>query len=140
MRHNAGERWRFIVAQAARLRDEATPEELMLADALAGGRDAVISGKSIGYLQNGWYFQYPMQLRGARGKLWDVIFDFYHVNGSLAVELDGRGHKAGHDARRDRVCEFNEIQVLRFKNPRIHKDLEAVVAEINQAREERERE
>lgn len=117
-----------------------TPEELMVAEALAGGRDVMISGQSIGYLSNGWWWQYPVVMRSVRNKVIEKICDFFHEGAMLNVELDGRQHQKGPDARRDRIFEFNKIQVLRFKNPRIHKDLEAVVAEIHQAREERERE
>jgi hypothetical protein len=110
----------FVTARAMYLTVHATPEECLLRDAFLGARPQ-------------WCFQYPIVLKGARAKAFPLIFDFYCPSLKLAIELDGRQHEKhkGHDARRDRACRFNGIEVMRFTNKCIHKDLEAVLEEIN---------
>jgi very-short-patch-repair endonuclease len=114
----------WLSLRASDLRNWPTPEEALLWDRLSARI---------------WEFQKPMILKGARGKVWPLIADFYHDDGKLIIELDGRQHEKhkGHDARRDRACQFNGIKVLRFTNKRIHKELDKVIAEIAAAVEER---
>jgi len=108
----------FLHAQADRMRANPTPEELIL---LRAPRE-----------QTGWHFQYPMILLGVRGKVHGAIFDFLHLPTKVAVELDGRQHKAGPDGRRDRAAAHNGILTLRYANQRIRKkgELPKILEEI----------
>jgi very-short-patch-repair endonuclease len=109
----------FIHAQADRMRANATPEEALL----------------MKILPKGWQHQYPMILLGPRKKVWPIIFDAYLPTAKVAVELDGKMHKSGPDGRRDRMCAFNGIQVLRYANKRLWKEgeLRKIVDEIQTA-------
>ena len=66
----------------------------------------------------GLWFQFPVKLVGPRGRVKFEIFDFYHPVKQVAVEVDGGYHKRtkGPDARRDRMCAFNDIRVVRVTN------------------------
>ncbi len=75
-------------------------------------------GLSTHLLLRGFFWQYPIILRSVRGSVFPIIFDFYHPERKLAVEVDGGYHKKhkGADDRRDRVCVYNGITVSRFTN------------------------
>ncbi len=71
----------------------------------------------------------------------EYVLDFYCPAAKLAVELDGETHfdpKAeARDARRQAFVERFEIRVLRFTNPQVYEQLDAVVDEIWRAARER---
>jgi very-short-patch-repair endonuclease len=112
----------FLHAQADRMRANPTDDEALLR-------------KHLLVYPTGWSFQYPMILLGVRGKVHGVIFDFLHLPAKVAVELDGRQHKAGPDGRRDRAAAHNGILTLRFTNQRIRKkgELPKILEEIQTA-------
>jgi very-short-patch-repair endonuclease len=116
----------FLYAQADRLYAERTPEERIMCERLGAG-----------HFTGDWRCQYPMILLGVRGKVHGVVFDFYHPQAKLALELDGKHHKKGPDARRDRAALFNGIKTLRHQNTSIHNDLASVLAEITETVKER---
>jgi len=69
------------------------------------------------------------------------IVDFFCPEKRVVVELDGARHfgpAAGdYDDRRTRYLEERGIQVIRFENRRLYKDLEGVLEEIRKALSER---
>lgn len=119
MRRSEAELWTFVRARADELRRNPTKAESLLRDALGPE----------------WIFQQGVVLKGPRGKLHPVIFDFVPKRGMVAVEVDGSSHrkKKGHDARRDRVCRFNGIRVIRLTNRQVEKDLDGCIKTIKEA-------
>lgn len=58
------------------------------------------------------------------------IADFYCHQAALVVELDGETHDLDYDAERDKVFAQLGIEVLRFTNSQVCRELETVVEQI----------
>lgn len=62
------------------------------------------------------------------------IADFYCPSERLVIELDGADHqlpdRKAKDAARDLAMRSLGLRILRIRSIRVHKDLEAVIAEI----------
>ncbi len=107
--------------RARRLRDEQTPAEARLWEAL---RDRRLEGWK-------WRRQAPVG---------PFIVDFACLEAKLAIELDGGIHvqRADRDARRDAYLTARGLQVLRFWNTEVVEDLERVAWTILKACRESE--
>ena len=79
-----------------------------------------------------WYRQRPMG---------NYILDFYCGTAKLAVELDGSQHYEAegleYDEKRTKFLNENGIKVIRFINPDIDRNFEAVCMEIERVVAER---
>ncbi len=106
--------------RARQLRQESTPAEALLWERLRTG-----------------------QLQGLRFRRRQVvdgfIADFYCHAVGLVIEVDGAVHdtRAETDAQRDAILAGRHLKVLRFPNARILGEIEAVLAEILTAAQER---
>ena len=107
-----------IVRAARQLRQEPTSAEVKLWDALRSHRLAGLKFRR----------QHPY------GRF---VLDFFCVEHSLAVELDGSIHaepaQAARDAERTEYLQAHGIRVLRFKNDQVEKEIETVLKEIEKA-------
>lgn len=83
-------------------------------------------------MEMGFEFQSPMMWHTKNGGYGGAIFDFYHPEALLVVEIDGGSHKPrkGRDRRRDSRFEVEGIRTIRIPNKRALKETEAVIAEI----------
>jgi very-short-patch-repair endonuclease len=104
------------VEAAKELRRRMTEEEGMLWQALRTNR------------LHGMHFRRQQVIDG-------FIVDFYCHAASLVVEVDGLIHKhqAACDAERDRVLSGRGLRILRVTNEETRRDLEAVLARIEEA-------
>lgn len=77
-------------------------------------------------------FQYPEMWNTKNAGYGGAVFDFYHPEAQLVVEIDGGSHKrkAGRDRRRDTRFGVEGLRTIRFSNKRALKETEAVIAEI----------
>ena len=90
--------------------------------------------------ENTLWYQYlrrhPVQFR-RQHPFGSYIVDFYCARAKLVVELDGSQHYdsegAARDAQRTRYLESLGLQVLRFSNADIHKNLRGVCQVIDRA-------
>jgi len=66
--------------------------------------------------------QVPLEI-GAKG----CVLDFLLADKPICIEVDGRGHKKGHDARRDRsLVRYHGIRTIRFSNAMVLKEPDKV--------------
>lgn len=105
---------RSIITNAKFLRKEATKAEQILWEKLRN--------KSFG-------------IRFRRQHPYDMfIVDFYAPSIKLAIELDGSGHTSrankDYDEMRTDYLEYRHVQVLRFWNSEVEKDIEKVLKTI----------
>ena len=72
----------------------------------------------------------------------EYIVDFYCKALRLAIEVDGRSHdfKETQDARRQADLERQGVRVVRFWDPEVKTDMEAVLGRLKLTVAERERE
>ncbi len=84
-----------------------------------------------------WFF--PSSTRRGAREAGGVVYsqDFYCPAEKLAVELDGASHDhesaQDHDARRDQFLSKLGIRTVRFENRDVRKNIEGVLAMIEQA-------
>jgi very-short-patch-repair endonuclease len=107
-----------IFANAKRLREQRTPAEIVLWEAL---RNKKLEG--FRFRQ-----QHPIE---------DYVLDFYCHSVHLAIELDGEYHFTDEQAKLDdyRTARLSAlgIKIIRFSNHQVLHHLEAVLSEIRQA-------
>ena len=92
-----------------------------------------------------WKYLKGRQLDGMKfrrqSSVGPYIVDFFCPEKRVVLELDGARHfgpAAGdYDDRRTRYLDERGIQVIRFENRRLYKDLEGVLEEIRKALSER---
>jgi very-short-patch-repair endonuclease len=103
MKRSEADQWDWVWARSVELRHNPTAAE----QAIRAEMEDL-----------GFWFQWLIQLTGPRGKIKYEIFDFYHPELKLAVEVDGSSHRKtkGADARRDRMSNFCGIKVVRVSN------------------------
>lgn len=107
----------YLAGQAATLRMIPTKAEAAVKNAL---------------VSLGFEFQSPMMWHTKNGGYGGAIFDFYHPEAQLVVEIDGGSHKQrkGKDRRRDTRFGVEGLRTIRIPNKRALKETEAVIAEI----------
>lgn len=92
-----------------------------------------------------WYRIRRKQIQGVQfyrqKPLLDFIVDFYCASAELVVEVDGGQHFDPEaqlkDAARDKALAELGLYVLRFDNLRVLKEMESVVARIDEVVEQR---
>jgi len=101
------------VEQARALRRRMTEEEKILWSHLRGNR------------LRGFHFRRQQIIDG-------FIVDFYCHEAGLVVEVDGDIHhqQAAYDAERDRALVARGLQVVRFKNEEVRKDVGGVLEKV----------
>ncbi|MFH0769869.1 MAG: endonuclease domain-containing protein [Candidatus Peregrinibacteria bacterium] len=101
---------------ARRLRKRMTRAESVLWGALRGRKCAQLKFRR----------QAPLE--------WFVV-DFFCIEKSLAIEIDGGVHvtQADYDREREEILRQKRIRVLRFTNDEVLNDLSAVLSEIRHA-------
>ncbi len=108
----------MIVHAARELRQGPTAAEAKLWDALRGRRLAGLKFRR----------QHPY------GRF---VLDFFCVEHSLAVELDGNIHaeptQAARDVERTEFLQAHGVRVLRFKNDQVENEIETVLRQIEEA-------
>ena len=102
-----------IFQRAFELRRNMTPAEQLLWDKLKGKQILGVRFRR----------QHPIST---------YIVDFYCHAAKLVIELDGKIHLAKRESDRKRTNEIEAlgIQIIRFDNEDVEKDLDAVVAKI----------
>lgn len=102
-----------IFQRAFELRRNMTPAEQLLWDKLKGKQIPGVRFRR----------QHPIST---------YIVDFYCHAAKLVIELDGKIHLAKRESDRKRTNEIEAlgIQIIRFDNEDVEKDLDAVVAKI----------
>lgn len=85
----------------------------------------------------GFWFQYPKMWHTKNGGYGGAIFDFYHPEALLVVEIDDASHKrrAGRDRRRDTRFGVEGLKTLRFSNREALKNTAAVIEQVKQEME-----
>lgn len=114
---NPGELIFYLNVRANELRASPTMAEKAVKDALT---------------ELGFEFQSAMMWHTKNGGYGGAIFDFYHSEAQLVVEIDGGSHKPrkGRDRRRDSRFEVEGIRTIRIPNKRALRETEAVITEI----------
>lgn len=86
-------------------------------------------------MEMGFEFQSPMMWHTKNGGYGGAIFDFYHPEAQLVVEIDDPSHKrrVGRDRRRDTRFGVEGLRTMRIANKRALKETAAVIAEIRLA-------
>ncbi len=102
--------------RARELRREMTPAEKILWEELRGNKLGV-------------HFRRQQVIAG-------FIVDFYCHKGGLVIELDGSVHRGDqqkeNDAKRDKALGELGLQIIRFKNEDVVKNLSAVLEKIQE--------
>lgn len=85
----------------------------------------------------GFEFQSPNAWNTKNGGVGIAIFDFYHPEAQLVVEIDDPSHKrrVGKDRRRDTRFGVEGLRTIRFSNARALRDTAMVIEEIKQEME-----
>ncbi|MFD0792859.1 endonuclease domain-containing protein [Mucilaginibacter litoreus] len=111
-----------IIQLCRDLRQRQTPTEKRLWEML---RNRNLRGKK--FLR-----QHPIYIKSVIGKYEFYIADFYCDEAKLVVEADGpvHLHKKQYDKNRDLILSSLGLNILRFKNEEIEKDMEAVMTKI----------
>ena len=65
--------------------------------------------------------------------IWSFILDFYCAKLLLWIEIDGWYHDENqeYDRNRDSEIKHHWIQIIRFRNKDIEKDLDAVISKLS---------
>jgi very-short-patch-repair endonuclease len=76
--------------------------------------------------------QYPVQFEYMQKKRF-LVLDFYCYRVKLGIELDGsvHGNKKEFDAYRETILTQKGIQIVRFKNDDVLKDMNSVLQKID---------
>lgn len=109
----------FLIQKADELHDNPTKAEAAVKDSLS---------------ELGFIFQAPFVWHTKNGGYGGAIFDFYHPETLLVVEIDDASHKrrAGKDRRRDTRVGVEGLRTIRFSNARALRDTAMVIEEIKQ--------
>ncbi|HNV98491.1 MAG TPA: endonuclease domain-containing protein [Chitinophagales bacterium] len=114
----------YIKRTVRKLRRKSTPAERIMWEALRHHK------------LNGWEFrrQYPVGICYTPQSRTFFVLDFYCKEARLGIELDGSSHNGNkdYDVARDLVISSYDIQIIRFENGKIERNLpETLVTILN---------
>lgn len=113
------ELWAYLNERADEMRTNPTKTEL-----------AVL----VQLLKLDFKFQYPEMWNTKNAGYGGAVFDFYHPEAQLVVEIDDPSHKrrVGRDRRRDTRFGVEGLRTIRISNKRALRETKAVIEQIKE--------